>query len=97
MSKFALVNLMQKGKNLYVPSMDDGPQREELEAQAPGNMIFTGYLKGEELAEVYSNSDVFVFPSPTETFGNVVLEALASGTPVLYANSAGVKHLIKDE
>ncbi|ALC91652.1 glycosyl transferase [Bacillus sp. FJAT-18017] len=74
----------------------DGPEREELEAQAPRNMLFTGYLKGEKLAEVYSISDVFVFPSPTETFGNVVLEALASGTPVVCANSGGVKHLVKD-
>jgi glycosyltransferase involved in cell wall biosynthesis len=74
----------------------DGPQREELEALAPGNMVFTGYLKGERLAEVYSISDVFVFPSPTETFGNVVLEAMASGTPVVGANSGGVKHLVKD-
>ncbi|WP_316571373.1 glycosyltransferase family 1 protein [Neobacillus sp. YIM B06451] len=74
----------------------DGPIREELEAMAPDNMVFTGYLKGEKLAEVYSISDVFVFPSPTETFGNVVLEALASGTPVVCANSGGVKHLVKN-
>lgn len=73
----------------------DGPLREELESQAVSNMTFTGYLEGEHLAEVYSASDVFVFPSPTETFGNVVLEALASGTPVIGANAGGVRNIIK--
>lgn len=74
----------------------DGPMREELETEAPENMMFTGYLKGEKLAEAYSASDVFVFPSPTETFGNVVLEALASGTPVIAANAGGVKAIIQE-
>lgn len=46
------------------------------------------------MAEIYSASDVFVFPSPTETFGNVALEALASGTPVIGANSGGVKNVV---
>ncbi|MBU8915827.1 glycosyltransferase family 1 protein [Bacillus sp. FJAT-29953] len=73
----------------------DGPLREKLEAQAPNNVIFTGYLNGENLAQAYSASDLFVFPSSTETFGNVVLEALASGIPVIGANSGGVKNIIK--
>lgn len=73
----------------------DGPLREELEKEAPANMTFTGYLTGEQLAEIYSASDLFVFPSPTETFGNVVIEALASGTPAITANSGGVKNIIK--
>ncbi|MEH7352358.1 glycosyltransferase family 1 protein [Neobacillus drentensis] len=74
----------------------DGPLREELEAQAPANMIFTGYLSGNRLAEAYAASDLFVFPSPTETFGNVVLESLASGTPVIGAKSGGVQNIIKE-
>lgn len=73
----------------------DGPLREELQAQAVANMTFTGYLYGKSLAEVYSASDLLVFPSPTETFGNVVLESLASGTPVIGAKSGGVKNIIK--
>jgi glycosyltransferase involved in cell wall biosynthesis len=72
----------------------DGPQREELQNEAPLNMTFTGYLTGEQLAEVYAASDLFIFPSPTETFGNVVLEALASGTPAITVNSGGVKSII---
>jgi glycosyltransferase involved in cell wall biosynthesis len=73
----------------------DGPLREELERKAPDNMNFTGYLQGKRLAEVYSASDLFIFPSATETFGNVVLEALASGTPVIGANAGGVKNIIQ--
>ncbi len=73
----------------------DGPLRDEMQAQSSANMIFTGYITGTELAEIYSASDVFVFPSPTETFGNVVIEALASGTPAITANSGGVKNIIK--
>jgi glycosyltransferase involved in cell wall biosynthesis len=73
----------------------DGPLREELQHKGPSNMTFTGYITGEQLAQFYSASDLFVFPSPTETFGNVVIEALASGTPVIAANSGGVKNIIK--
>ncbi|WP_066250060.1 glycosyltransferase family 4 protein [Neobacillus drentensis] len=72
----------------------DGPLRKELQAQSESNMTFTGYLVGKHLAKVYSASDLLVFPSPTETFGNVVLESLASGTPVIGANSGGVKDII---
>ncbi len=73
----------------------DGPLRDELEQKAPVNMKFTGYLQGKQLAEVYSASDLFIFPSPTETFGNVVLEAMASGTPVIGVNAGGVKNIIQ--
>src|SRR5690606_6209914 len=55
---------------------------------------FTGFLSGESLAQVYSAADLFVFPSSTETFGNVVIEALASGTPVIGSNAGGVKTLV---
>ncbi|MET3209335.1 UNVERIFIED_CONTAM: glycosyltransferase involved in cell wall biosynthesis [Paenibacillus sp. PvR008] len=50
-----------------------------------------GFVKGQELAELYAAADVFLFPSTTETFGNVVLEAMASGTPVVGADEGGVK------
>ncbi|MFC4321639.1 glycosyltransferase family 4 protein [Litchfieldia salsa] len=75
----------------------DGPSKDEMMKTAPPNMTFTGFLNGEELAEVYACSDLFIFPSPTETFGNVVLESLACGTPVIGANSGGVKSIIQHE
>ncbi|MFC0524281.1 glycosyltransferase family 4 protein [Pontibacillus salicampi] len=72
----------------------DGPMAEELKKEAPDNMTFTGYLSGEDLAEVYSASSLFVFPSTTETFGNVVLESLACGTPAIGAKAGGVQEII---
>jgi glycosyltransferase involved in cell wall biosynthesis len=50
---------------------------------------FTGYLEGEDLATVFASCDLFVFPSSTDTFGNVVLEAQASGIPVVVTDSGG--------
>ncbi|MBS4189936.1 glycosyltransferase family 1 protein [Bacillus sp. FJAT-49705] len=83
-------------ENIQWVIVGDGPLKEQLQNSAPKNMSFVGFLKGKALAEVYSASDLFVFPSPTETFGNVVLESLASGTPVIGANSGGVKSIIQD-
>ncbi|WP_157217440.1 glycosyltransferase family 4 protein [Flavisphingomonas formosensis] len=59
----------------------DGPARERLERAYP-DAVFLGALSGEPLASAYSGADVFVFPSRTDTFGLVMIEALASGTPV---------------
>ncbi len=69
----------------------DGPARSQLEEVFAGtNTHFTGYLKGEELASAYAAADIFTFPSPNETLGNVVLEAMASGLPVIAPRSGGV-------
>ncbi len=59
----------------------DGPARAELQARYP-DAVFTGSLSGGELAQAYSAADVFVFPSKTDTFGLVMIEALACGVPV---------------
>lgn len=57
---------------------------------------FVGVLRGEELARVYANMDVLVFPSHTDTFGNVVLEALASGVPTVVTRDGGPKFIVRD-
>jgi len=68
----------------------DGPARPALEALFAGTpTVFTGYLRGAELAAAYAAADVFAFPAANETLGNVVLEAMASGLPVVTANSGG--------
>jgi glycosyltransferase involved in cell wall biosynthesis len=71
----------------------DGPQRSALEQHLPG-AVFCGAQRGERLAEHYASGDIFVFPSLTETFGNVVLEALASGLGVVaYDQAAAAQHI----
>lgn len=72
----------------------EGPMKAELEQTMPDNVIFTGYKKGRELAEIYASCDIFAFPSSFETFGNVVLEASASGLPVVGVKEGGVLELI---
>ena len=70
-----------------------GPQLEELKRRYP-KAVFTGPQFGEDLAEHYASADVFVFPSLTDTFGNVLLEALACGVPVAAYNVMGPKDVI---
>jgi glycosyltransferase involved in cell wall biosynthesis len=67
-----------------------GPALEGLEALAPDGIHFAGYRTGEDLAAHYASADVFVFPSDTETFGQVVTEAMASGLPVVAPARGGV-------
>jgi glycosyltransferase involved in cell wall biosynthesis len=57
---------------------------------------FTGVLRGEELSRAYANMDLFVFPSHTDTFGNVVLEALASGVPAIVTPEGGPRTIVRD-
>lgn len=68
----------------------DGPYREAMETSLAGlPVVFTGYLDGEDLTQAYAGADLFVFPSATDTFGNVVLEAQASGLPVVVSAEGG--------
>jgi len=68
----------------------DGPYAEIIKNSNLPNVIFTGFKRGVELSEVYASADCFAFPSATETFGNVVLEAMASGLPVVAVAGGGV-------
>jgi glycosyltransferase involved in cell wall biosynthesis len=71
----------------------DGPQLAELQVRYP-SVIFTGVREGEQLAECYASADVFVFPSLTDTFGMVMLEAMACGVPVAAFPAIGPKDLV---
>jgi glycosyltransferase involved in cell wall biosynthesis len=73
----------------------DGPAIEQLRAQYP-DAVFVGKKHGQELARYYSSGDVLVFPSKTDTFGLVMLEALACGTPVAAYPVSGPKDVIQD-
>jgi glycosyltransferase involved in cell wall biosynthesis len=74
----AFLDLDLPGSKMVV---GDGPEREALQKRYP-DVLFTGLKTGEDLAEAYAQADVFVFSSKTDTFGNTILEALASGVPV---------------
>ncbi len=77
-------SLLQSANNAHLIVVGDGPYLRDMQEAMRGTpCTFTGYLKGEELAWVYASSDLFIFPSTTDTFGNVVLEAQASGLPVI--------------
>ena len=74
----------------------DGPARADLERALAGHSaVFTGYLSGEALAAAYASADVFAFPSTTETFGQVVLEAMASQLPVVAFDAEGVRDQVR--
>jgi glycosyltransferase involved in cell wall biosynthesis len=81
-------------KNFEFHIVGQGRERDWLQANVP-NAILPGVLLGEELAEAYANMDLFAFPSTTDTFGNVVLEALASGVPCVVTATGGPKFLVQ--
>lgn len=75
----------------------DGPQRAELEGRYP-DAVFTGFREGRDLAEAYRRADVVVFPSKTDTFGIVVIEALACGKPVAaFSGEGGHTVILREE
>jgi len=90
--------LYSRGKGFTIYCVGDGPYLKELKnkTEGLGRFEFLGPLFGEELAEVYASADLFMFPSLTDTFGNVVLEAQASGLPCVVMNQGGPKEIIVD-
>ena len=88
--------LRDEGLPIQLFFVGDGPYSEALAKSLP-EAFFTGYLRGSELATAYASADVFVFPSTTDTFGNVILEAQACGLPVVVSDSGGPKELVQPE
>jgi glycosyltransferase involved in cell wall biosynthesis len=83
--------------NTRLVLVGDGPYRAELQRRCHGLPVhFTGYLRGQELATAYASADAFVFPSDTDTFGQVIQEAMASGLPVVGARSGGTLDLVRE-
>ncbi|MFY9941769.1 MAG: glycosyltransferase [Desulfobacterales bacterium] len=86
----AFQTLASQNAGVCLLVVGDGPYLEEMKRATRGlPCFFSGYLTGEELACAYASSDIFVFPSTTDTFGNVVMEAQASGLPVIVTDEGG--------
>lgn len=88
-----LVAVGQRHPEFELTIVGDGPLRAELAAALP-HADLPGFLAGEELAQAYADADLFAFPSLTETFGNVVLEAQASGLPAVVGHLGGPTEII---
>ena len=83
-------SLSRQRDDLNLVVVGEGPYYAEMQQELQGTQtIFTGYLTGDDLAAVYASCDLFLFPSTTDTFGNVVLEAQASGIPVIVSDVGG--------
>ncbi len=93
----AFPSLLRKCPELSLTVVGDGPYRAEMEAAlaSTGKAFFTGMVEGGELAELFASADLFVFPSLTDTFGNSVAEALASGLPCITSDSGGPQEIIE--
>jgi glycosyltransferase involved in cell wall biosynthesis len=101
--------VLEKGLDIYAQVIDqletrgiphkalivgEGPERQAFQERLP-NAIFTGFQNGENLARAYASADIFVNPSITEAFGNVTLEAMASGVPAICADASGARVIVK--
>ena len=90
-----LADVIRQVPEACLAVVGDGPERPALEARFAGtDTHFVGYLKGEELAAAYASADAFVYASETETMGNVVLEAMACGCPVVAPSAGGIPSLV---
>jgi glycosyltransferase involved in cell wall biosynthesis len=88
--------LRDEGLPVQLFVVGHGPYSEAFAESLP-EAFFTGYLRGKELATAYASADIFVFPSTTDTFGNVIIEAQSSGVPVVVSDSGGPKELVEDK
>jgi glycosyltransferase involved in cell wall biosynthesis len=89
-----VARLAERGVAFRVAVVGDGPAREAFRAKLPPSATFFGTLTGAALAEAYSSSDVFLFPSTTEGWGATCLEAQAAGLPVVATASSGIVDVV---
>jgi len=87
--------LFLKNASIRILVGGDGPAMAEMQAELP-EAVYVGHKFGDELARVYASSDVFLFPSDTEAFGNVTLEALSSGVPAVVSDAVGSSSIVID-
>jgi len=92
----AFIACLENRPDLRLIMVGDGPYRAEMETglKSSGRAHFTGVLMGDALATAFASADLFVFPSLTDTFGNSVVEALASGLPALVSDEGGPREIV---
>lgn len=89
--------MLEKMPNARLCLVGKGPHTEDLKKHFKGtNTYFTGQMGGDDLSKAFASADVFVMPSDSETLGFVVLEAMASGVPVVGAKAGGIPDIIDD-
>lgn len=89
--------VLERVPNTRLAIVGDGPARASLEQHFAGtNAHFVGYLQGEELSQAYASADVFTFTSALETFGLVVVEAMAAGLPVVSSRVGGIPDIVRE-
>ena len=88
------INRLYPGKTMFIFT-GDGPYADNIRRSAFPNVVLTGFKQNKELSEIYASCDCFAFPSGTETFGNVALEAMASGLPVVGISNGGVTDFLE--
>lgn len=92
----ALQHVLRSRPGVRLLIVGDGPERPALEERLGREVHFAGYRRGEDLADHYAAADLFAFASKTETFGNVILEAMASGLPVVALRAGGPGDILRD-
>ncbi len=92
-----LKTILQKIPGTRLAIVGDGPARRDLEREFAGTpTVFTGILQGEDLAAAYASADAFLFPSTTDTLGLAMIEALASGLPIVAARSDASQEVVSE-
>lgn len=93
----AAMRRLEGEKSIRFVVVGEGPYEERLRSLSPRDAVFTGRLSGDALSEAYASADLFVFPSTTDTFGQVLLEAMASGLPVVAADAGPTREVVGDQ
>jgi glycosyltransferase involved in cell wall biosynthesis len=92
----AFLSAREREPRLHLLLAGGGPEQERLQERLGEAASFLGWLEGDELPRAYANADIFLFPSATDTFGQVILEAQASGLPVIAVAEGGPVSLVED-
>ena len=87
--------LRARRDDVHLVIVGDGPHRADLEQMLDGSASFTGFLQGQELARTIASSDLFLFPSTTDTLGRAVLEAQACGIPAVVRDAGGARECLQ--